>query len=195
MRKGESTRALIVARAAEVFNVQGVGGAAISDIMAATGLKKGGIYNHFASKEELALASFEHATAVLARRFAPVWEEQGVNVVRAFIETFRGYAQRPPLAGGCPVLNAAIDSDDTNPALRARAHAVAEEWQERLAAVLRGSQERGESRPEIDAVALASVIVASLEGALMLTKLSDDPQHLQWAADHLLDYLERAVCC
>jgi len=195
MRKGEATRERILARAAEVFNVRGVGGTAMSDIMAATGLKKGGIYNHFDSKEALALASFDHATAVLARRFAPVWEEQGINVLRAFIETFRGYAQRPPLAGGCPVLNAAIDSDDTDPVLRARAHAVAEEWQGRLAAVLRGSQARGEARVEIDAAALASIIVASLEGALMLTKLADDPRHVQWAADHLLDYIERAVRC
>jgi TetR/AcrR family transcriptional regulator, transcriptional repressor for nem operon len=193
VRKGEATRERIAARAAEVFNVRGVAGASLADLMAATGLQKGGIYNHFASKEQLALAAFDHAAAVLERRFAPAWEAGGLATLRAFVETFRSYGARPPLAGGCPVLNTAVESDDTDPLLRDRARAVAEAWRARLVAAVAAGKAAGEIRPGVDAEALATVLVATLEGGLMLTKLAGNPAHLEHAAAHLLAYLDAAV--
>ena len=54
MRKGEQTRQEIIRKAAPIFNQKGYEGAALSDLMRATGLEKGGIYRHLESKEELA---------------------------------------------------------------------------------------------------------------------------------------------
>jgi len=54
MRKGEHTRQEIIRKAAPIFNQRGYDGAALSDLMRATGLEKGGIYRHFSSKEALA---------------------------------------------------------------------------------------------------------------------------------------------
>ena len=51
MRKGEQTRQYIIRKAAPIFNQRGFNGAALSDLMKATGLEKGGIYRHFDSKE------------------------------------------------------------------------------------------------------------------------------------------------
>ena len=61
MRKGEQTRQDIIRKAAPIFNQKGYDGAALSDLMRATGLKKGGIYRHFESKQELAVDAFAHA--------------------------------------------------------------------------------------------------------------------------------------
>src|ERR1700730_17771519 len=58
---GEKTRRDITCKAAPIFNQKGYDGAALSDLMRATGLKKGGIYRHFDSKQELAGEAFEHA--------------------------------------------------------------------------------------------------------------------------------------
>jgi TetR/AcrR family transcriptional repressor of nem operon len=193
VRKGEQTREWILTRAAEVFNVRGVGGAAMSDIMVATGLKKGGIYNHFGSKDELALASFDHAATLIERRFAEVWREEGIAVLFAFIETFRGYAASPPLPGGCPLLNTAIDSDDTHPVLQARARRLARGLRERLRLAVEVGIARGEIRPDVDADALATVMVATLEGGVMLSKLDGSLVHLERAADHLTEHIERSV--
>ncbi len=70
MRRGEETRERIVATAAGVFNERGFAGASMADLMAATGLQKGGIYRHFESKEALALEAFDHAIARMSERFA-----------------------------------------------------------------------------------------------------------------------------
>src|SRR6516165_614441 len=61
MRKGEHTRQEIIREAAPIFNRRGYDGAALSDLMKATGLEKGGIYRHFDSKEALAAEAFDYA--------------------------------------------------------------------------------------------------------------------------------------
>ncbi len=53
--KGERTRRRIVESAAAVFNTRGYRGSSMSDLVRETGLEKGGIYNHFGSKEELSI--------------------------------------------------------------------------------------------------------------------------------------------
>src|ERR1700678_1948300 len=60
MTKGEQTRRRIVEAAAPIFNKRGYEGASLSELMEATGLKKGGIYRHFSSKEELAAEAFDY---------------------------------------------------------------------------------------------------------------------------------------
>ena len=65
--KGDETRKRIVQRAASTFNVQGYAGTSMSDLMQATGLEKGGIYNHFTNKEELAIAAFDYRFRSLTR--------------------------------------------------------------------------------------------------------------------------------
>ena len=61
MHKGEHTRQEIIREAAPIFNRRGYDGAALSDLMKATGLEKGGIYRHFDSKEQLAAEAFDYA--------------------------------------------------------------------------------------------------------------------------------------
>src|SRR6266853_254173 len=61
MRKGEQTRHEIIRKAAPIFNQKGYEGAALSDLMEATGLEKGGIYRHFDSKQQLAAEAFDYA--------------------------------------------------------------------------------------------------------------------------------------
>ena len=60
MTKGEQTRRKIVEAAAPIFNQRGYEGSSLNDLMEATGLKKGGIYRHFTSKEELAAEAFDY---------------------------------------------------------------------------------------------------------------------------------------
>src|ERR1700733_10738139 len=73
MTKGERTRQSIVAAAAPIFNQRGYKGSSLADLMTATGLQKGGIYRHFASKEELAAEAFDYT-------WNAAWETRMRNV-------------------------------------------------------------------------------------------------------------------
>jgi TetR/AcrR family transcriptional repressor of nem operon len=195
MSKGEETRERVVAQAAALFNTRGYAGTAISDIMAATGLEKGGIYRHFAGKEQLALAAFDYAAGQVRQRFADGLAEQAhtADILIAFLAVFRGYARRPPLQGGCPVLNTAVESDDTNPLLRERARAVIAEWQTMIQTTVEAGIERNEIRRDVDGAQLALLLIATMEGAAMLTQLLGDPAPLEQAYAHLRQHVESAV--
>lgn len=190
-KKGERTRRRIVERAAPVFNTRGYFGASMSDLMRETGLEKGGIYNHFASKEELAVAAFEYASGVVRERFeAALAEESGtLNKLFAIIDVLGGMAGDPPVAGGCPVLNTAVEADDANPVLKERARGAMDGWLRLVGSIVKEGARSGELDAEVDPREAASVVVATLEGALMMSKLCDDPAHMKRAMDHLKVYL------
>ena len=190
--KGEQTRQRVVEASAPVFNQRGYWGASLRDLMSATGLEKGGIYNHFRSKDELAAAAFEHnvegigellRSALAAHRDAP-------GRLRAVLDVYRGFAVRPPFAGGCPILNAATETDDTHPALRDRVREAMRRLREdTLVRIVERGIERGELRQSVDPDVVATVFVATIEGALMLAQLYRDPSYVSVATAHLDDYI------
>lgn len=190
-RKGERTRRSIVERAAPVFNTKGYHGTSMSDLVRETGLEKGGIYGHFAGKEELALAAFDHAAGLMRERLrvALEGEDGALGKLLAVVGVFGGLAEDPPVAGGCAILNTAIESDDTNPALKQKASDAAAEWLRLVGGLVKEGVRGGELDPDADPRLTASIVVSTLEGALMLAKLQDDPTHMGRAVQHLESHL------
>ena len=186
--KGARTRQRVIERSAPVFNQRGYWGASLRDVMDATGLEKGGIYNHFRSKDELAAAAFEHNVDQMRDRIRAALDghRHAVDRLHAINDAYRDFAVDPPFPGGCPILNAATETDDTHPDLRDHVRRAMHELRNDTVAriVVRGV-ERGELASGTDPDAVATVIVAALEGALMLTQLYGDPSYVATATDHL----------
>ena len=194
--KGARTRQRVIERAAPVFNQRGYWGVSLRDLMQATGLEKGGIYNHFRSKDELAAAAFDHNVDQMRGRIRAALEghRHAVDRLTALVEVYRDFAVDPPFPGGCPILNAATDTDDTHPALRSKVQQAMRELREdTVARIVRRGVERGELAAGADPDAVATVIMATLEGALMLGQLYGDPAFVTVAADHLDAYVASLV--
>ncbi|WP_427157601.1 TetR/AcrR family transcriptional regulator [Aliinostoc sp. HNIBRCY26] len=192
MSKGEETKARIIQQAAELFNQQGYTGASISDIMRVTGLKKGGIYNHFQSKDELALQAFDYAIACVSKhyRLALRHERHAIARLKAIINVFSSFVDNPPIPGGCPLLNTAVESDDAHPILKARTQQAMTAWLNLICHIIKTGVNKGEIPPEVNADEIASIITATLEGAIMMTKLYEDKIYMQRAVNHLHKYIE-----
>jgi TetR/AcrR family transcriptional repressor of nem operon len=193
MTKGEQTRRRIVEAAAPIFNRRGYEGSSLNELMEATGLKKGGIYRHFSSKEELAAEAFDYTwEAAWKARLLHVDEKaNGIEKLKQLVANFVDY--RSPVAGGCPILNTAIDADDGNPVLRARVAKALRSWLSRLQTIVEQAHEHGETRPGVDPKLVATLIVASLEGALMMSRLQRNDEALRRVQSHLNQYLESDV--
>jgi TetR/AcrR family transcriptional regulator, transcriptional repressor for nem operon len=193
MTKGEQTRRKIVAAAAPIFNQQGYEGSSLADLMAATGLKKGGIYRHFSSKEELAAEAFDYTweAAWKARMLHVDENATGIEQLKQLIANFIDY--RSPVAGGCPILNTAVDADDGNSVLRARVGKALRSWVARLESIVKQAAEHGEIRPGVDSRTVAVLIVAPLEGALMMSRLERNDYALRSVQQHLIHYLDTEV--
>ena len=171
MTKGELTRRKIIAQAAPLFNRLGYAGCSMQDIMVATGLEKGGLYRHFSSKEELAAEAFRYS-------LAQVFEArgQGVEKIQGAVEQLRYLIRRfveirSIIPGGCPVMNTAIDADDGNPALRALVREALQQWKARLGHIVKEGIERGEIHTSVEPRRIANLIISTLEGALMISRL------------------------
>jgi len=194
VRKGEETRQEIIRKAAPIFNQKGYEGAALSDLMRATGLEKGGIYRHFESKEQLAVDAFDHAWKIAVdTRFEKT--EEIPNTVDRLKQIVRNFRDRRTglVPGGCPLLNTAIDCDDGNPKLRAKARQALSSWLDRLQSIAEDGKRRAEVRADVDSVKLATLIASTLEGSLMLSRLQKKEEPRDLAVRHLEEYLETKV--
>lgn len=191
MSKGERTRRRILERSAPMFNTRGYSGTSIGDVAREAELEKAGIYNHFSGKEDLALAAFDFTTGIMRRRFEEALEgKQGVlDRLLASAGVLSRLIDDPPVAGGCAVLNTAVEADDANPALKERAAGAATDWLRLVGGLVKEGVASGELRADADPREVASVVVATLEGALMLGKLLDDPVHMRRAEGHVVQYL------
>lgn len=178
MNKAERTRQLIVEKTAPIFNTKGYAGTSISDMTEATGLTKGSVYGNFANKEEVALAAFDYN-----------WK-QAQRVVRAEMDKRRTSKekllalvgvydhQNPDLpVGGCPLLNTAVEADDTHPALRERAAEALRSWKKHIVSVIEAGIAAKEFRANVDAEQTALTLIALIEGAVMIARLTGNAKH------------------
>src|SRR5260370_38027715 len=162
MRKGEQTRQEIIRKAAPLFNQRGYEGAALSDLMRATGLEKGGIYRHFESKQQLAEEAFDYAWKLaMDTRFEGTRETS--NTVDRFKQIVRTFRDRRAglVPGGCRLLNTAIDSDDGNRQVRAKARQALSSLLDRMQSIAEEEHRRGEVRADVDSAKLATLIAST----------------------------------
>lgn len=193
MSKGKETRERIIAKAAELFNQRGLEGTSLADLMEATGLEKGGIYRHFPSKEAVAAEAFDYAwEAAFQERVRDLDRTPGtVDRLKQLIANF--VERRSPVPGGCPLLNTAIDADDGNPILRERVRQALGRLRNLVLSIIHEGIQRREIRPGVDPNRLAPLIISSLEGALMMSRLERNRDALLAVRSHLDHYLEKEV--
>ncbi|MGF1589044.1 MAG: TetR/AcrR family transcriptional regulator [Pleurocapsa sp.] len=195
MSKAEQTKARIIQQAAELFNQQGYAGSSIGDIMQATGLKKGGIYNYFKSKDELALAAFDYAESLLSKRIWSVvkTKRNAIERLQALVASYLIYIDNPPIMGGCPILNTAIEVDDTDSPLRDRALQAMNSSRGLIVRIINIGITKGEVRSTVEPDTIATIIFSTLEGAIMMSKLERNPLHLQRVVAHLQSYIQNSL--
>jgi TetR/AcrR family transcriptional repressor of nem operon len=192
--KGEQTRGDIVRKSAPLFNRKGYEGTSLSDLMKATGLQKGGIYRHFSSKEELATEAFDYSwgKAVSGRLDGVAEVVDCVNRLQKMIDNFVEL-RAGLVSGGCPLMNTAIEADDGNAALRARARKALQSWTVRLSKITSEGIEKQEIDHRTDPLKLSQLIIGSLEGALLISRLQKSDEPLRAIKQHLSEYLENNV--
>lgn len=181
MSKAEQTREFIIEKTAPIFNKKGYAGTSLSDMTEATGLTKGSIYGNFEDKDAVALAAFDHN----ARKVQEIMrrEMDRHDSIRdkllVYVHVYQNYEKFPFPQGGCPLLNTAVDADDTHPALRARVAAVVQGMKERFIRLLEEGVHRGEFSGTINPEQVALTLIAMIEGCIMVSKLSGKTQDMR----------------
>ncbi|QHV99937.1 TetR/AcrR family transcriptional regulator [Spirosoma endbachense] len=178
--KAERTRQFIIETTAGIFNTKGYAGTSLADLTEATGLTKGSIYGNFENKEEVALAVFDYnlsriKQAVQQHMVQAISNSEKLLVYAVVYGTF---IRAPFLPGGCPILNTAIEADDTNNLLKDKAAKAILEWKKSIIDIIKAGIKTGEFLETVEPERSALSIIALIEGGIMIARVTNNPTSL-----------------
>jgi len=178
--KGRETRAHILKESRRLFTMQGFQNTSISEVIAATGVKKGNLYYHFPSKEELGLAVLIDAGDEFYNILdqSLVGEDPIIKIINS-CNSIMNMMQQTNFVGGCLFGNTALEMSDSNSRFGKIIQEVFSYWTERIEQELRRAKDAGLLNSSIPADALATTIVATLEGGIMLSRVYQNKNALE----------------
>jgi TetR/AcrR family transcriptional repressor of nem operon len=189
--KGDRTRSKILDEAAQVFNRKGFSATSINDILKASGTTKGNLYFHFSSKGEIGLEVLKREKQAFMSFLDGILNEgpPGQGLKNFFEEALSKHRQQD-FIGGCIFGNTALEASDTSPELAAFVASVFDDWIMKIAQNVDRAQQTGHIRRDVPARNLAEMIVSTVEGGIMQTRLLKSEKPLQHSLDTLQKILE-----
>lgn len=191
--KAERTKELIIERAAAVFNTKGFAGTSLNDMTEVTGLTKGSIYGNFKNKDDVAIEVFKFNLGTMVRLFQLEMEKKPTYREKLLVypEVLSDFSEDRLPKGGCPILNTAVESDDTHPELKQLACAALMRWKNRIIELLQAGIAAGEFHSDLQIEKVAVTMLAMLEGAIMVRKLTDNQEYIKMIMESLSDFIKR----
>ena len=169
------SRNRMIQSAALLFRENGYSGTGFRDVIEHSGAPRGSIYHHFpGGKEQLAADTVEWASAVFERRITRAAESgDPIVALGIFVDGWREVLEESNFRAGCPIVAVAVEADAGSTATTAAAGAFAR-WQDLIAHALLGA---GVGRT--DARRLATLVVAGIEGAILMCRARQDIRPLR----------------
>jgi len=192
LTKGQRTKHTILDVAADLASEHGLGSLSIGSLAAATGMSKSGLFAHFGSKEELQIATVDHAAEVFVReviapaRAAP----RGVARIWALLDGFLDYIEREVFAGGCFFATTSAEFKGRPGAVRDRIAEQLGGWRSYLEHAVEQAQDLGELDPAADARRVAFELNAFVQNAESEHELFGDARVFTDAREAIRERLE-----
>ena len=177
---------LIEATFQEVYS-KGYNAASLSTILKAADVKKGAMYHHFSSKKEMVLAMIEQKVQQRIYNYWKDLETQQENIIEFIVSILKDTSNRD-FKRGCPLGNLLQETliDDKDFALVLKN--IIEQWQALFESSLQKALELQEIK-NVNVQELALFIIATLEGAILLSKNSCSSYEYDKCINHLENYL------
>ena len=181
--RGRASRERIVERAAELFAERGIAGTSLDEVLAAAGAGKGQFYHYFRSRDELAAAAVEQRCAQVVAGLTQALG--GVSSLAELEQALAGFIAAFEQAGltGCPIGTLSAEVAGRNEEARLQAAAGFDAWERLLADALARMRQRGELRADAPPAMLATGLLASIEGGMVLSQTRRDVASLRIAVN------------
>ncbi len=189
--RGVATRTRIMQSAAELMYVQGVAATTVDEVLSASATSKSQFYHHFDDKAAL-------VREVIELRAQETLTSQRLRLEK--LDSFRGLAQwrdavvrRNVLrrgAWGCELGSLAGELSDVDDAARISLAQHFADWEQLFAAAFERMRDKGLLRADIDAAALATGLMAALQGGYLLAQTAHDPRPMEVALDMAIEYIK-----
>jgi TetR/AcrR family transcriptional repressor of nem operon len=186
MTKAEKTRKFIIEKAAPIFNKKGMAGTAISDIMEATKLAKGGVYGNFDSKEQICVEAFSYLLQSINAAIVQAMEDKTTakEKLHALVE-FYTHRLFNSNRGGCPILNFGTEADDTNPLIKQKVKEAIATAQGRISKLVYEGIVTGDFKKTFNAEIFAIKMFTMVEGAILISRTQGNNHQVKVIAEIL----------
>ena len=190
--KGQRTRNSILEAAAALATEEGLDPLSIGRLAEATGMSKSGLFAHFGSKEELQLATVDHAAALFVAevidpaRSAP----KGVARIWSLCDHMIGYSERQVFPGGCFFAATSFEFNNRPGPVRDRIETMIRSWLSYLEHAVEQAQEAGELDPNVSAHEISFQLDAFAQASNAQYQLFRDPQVFDDARRAIQERLE-----
>lgn len=173
MYGAQITRERLLDETVRLVQRQGFGPTSVNEVLQAAGVKKGTLYYHFPGKEELGLAVLERARDdFLAFLDSALAGSTPMESLERFFKAALHKHRKTGFVGGCLWGNTALETSDSNPAYAGLVAQVFDEWICRIERVIHSGQQAGQIRTDRRAAELAHLVVACIEGGIMMSRLT-----------------------
>lgn len=196
MSKAEKTKQFIIEKTATLFNTKGYSATSLSDITQATGLTKGSIYGNFENKDQVAIEVYKYNAGLLSKVMNHSLGDEystSVDKLHAFVSFYRKNWRTVFSNGGCPLMNAATEADDSFPVLKQYVQKSFTLWTEKITGVITQGQKNNELKASINADEYASLFIMLIEGGILLSKTMDDERFLNQALDKVKNMIDHEL--
>jgi AcrR family transcriptional regulator len=171
----------------ELLRERGANAVTLDAVLTHSGAPRGSVYHHFPrGRDELVLVALnrsgESISQILSRALSA---GDTAAAIRGFINYWKRALRESDYRVGCPMAAMAVDSQNPVPEAAGIVDETFTAWQERLVTAL-----VAEGHPRPRARRLATTIVASIEGALLMCRAQRTTRPLDAVAEEITVLLE-----
>jgi TetR/AcrR family transcriptional regulator, transcriptional repressor for nem operon len=193
-RKGQATRDRIVAAAATLMHERGVAGTSTEDVQLAAGVSASQVYHYFGDKRSLTRAVIEYwSNAILGAQEPALVHLDDVDALRGWADAIVEVQRANGFRGGCPLGSLASELADGDDAARDDLAAGYQRWRDAIRAGLADMKERGDLVESADPDQLATALLTTLQGGLLLTKTLRNSEALETSLNTMIDHIASFV--
>ncbi len=186
-RKGARTRARIVEEAAALIHERGVAGTTLDDVKVAADVSGSQMYHYFPDKNELVQAVIDYQADTIVDRNRHALD--GANGVEAWRNMVITAARRTRAKGGCQLGSLVGQLAESDPEARALIAAGFDQWTAAMSDGLGSLAADGKLPSDIDPDDLATTLLATLQGGLLLGQVQRSSRPFETAVNTLLDLI------
>lgn len=193
--QGRKTRRAILDVAVRVGSVAGLEGLTLGRLAAELSMSKSGLFAHFGSKEDLQLATIEHARRMYVEQVVLPGQSRppGIATLHGLCEEYLSLVERKVFPGGCFFATAMAEFDARPGLVRDRVAAIQRAWLDTLERAAAEAIQRGQLDPSTEPGQLAYELEAAVLSANWYFHLYSDPGFFARARKAVRSFLESAA--
>lgn len=191
-RQPDQTRQTLLQRAFEEIHRCGFRAAGLDSILKASGVTKGALYYHFASKTELGYAVVEEIVRPWVEdKWKPVLDAPDpIDAAIDLVHSHMAANSELALSLGCPFNNLCQEMAPEDAGFRTRLTKILQEWRQGIETAIERGQREGAVRADADPSAVAAFLISAIEGCIGMAKPARSREFLEASMRGLIDYLE-----